>query len=622
MSQFTVLSTSTKDHEKKIFVSGGEDKRATIKVHRYAVVGKEDKIYVDPKHPSKVFIVPNDSTETKIPLSPHWEALDRYKIGNVEFQIKLKEISTKEDLINYNYLEKFHYKTSSVLSDDLEQCEDQPTQGSGCRKAVLLCYMKQGNRWTAIGYMELHMPLLMVKPRHVLFANSYDNSDKKIKWDKWDQHEIKKHVNCIVRIARVVISPEYRGLGITKIIIKHTKEFSRERWHIRGVRPIFIEILAEMLKYVDFVSNSGFCYAGNTEGNLSRVHKDLTYMQRDYDTSSGIMTLQKKYLSTLKKGAESLGRSFDDVMNQLKEIASNPEILQKLTPGEWYTYKSVLRLPIPYFICGLDDYSSSYIEKNTKNIENKYNPAKQFEVKPAIIRINGLKITSVYRLPQTKTVRSIMECFGLEGEILNNNILGPIDIEASGGNIFFITGASGSGKSVLLKAIDTSFESTYLEIKRNIADVYRYSCGWMNDIESDDPIIEYFSNKYGVEKSISALNQAGLSEAFVYLKPYSLLSRGQRYRARLAELALGSSQVWLIDEFGADLDPLTARIVANNLKKHVIKYKRIAFVAAANHQHYLDALRPSKILVLRQGGGLESLSYKDYCDEFYTESWR
>ena len=620
MNEYRVLTTSSKDHERRVVVGSTDDKRITLKLHRFAQVGKDDRIYVDPKHPSKMYVMSNDGTNSKITLSPHWEVTDKHKIGSVEFQIMMKEVVTREDLENYYYLEKFHYKTSSVLTEDDAENETPEASTQGCRKAVLLCYIKQGKRWTAIGYMELHMPLLMVKPRHVLFANPYDNPDKDVAWDKWDQHVIKTHVNRIVRIARVVVSPEYRGLGITKIILKHTKDFARERWQIRGVRPLFIEILAEMLKYVDFVSGSGFHFAGNTQGNLSRVHKDLTYMQRDYNISSGIMTLQKKYLTKLQKGAESLGISFEDVMSQLEKVAANPDLLQSLSPGEWYVFKSVLRLPIPYYLCGLDDYSVQYIEKNTKQIADSLSPSKQFEVKPATVRIKDLKINSIYKLPQSKNVRSIMECFGLEGEVLNNHILGPIDIEASGGNIFFITGTSGSGKSVLLNSLDPAYKSDYLDINRIIPGHYKYSAGWMHDIESDLPMIEYFSQNWGMEKAISALNQAGLSEAFVYLKPYKLLSRGQRYRARLAELALGDAQVWLIDEFGADLDPLTARIVANNLKKHVIKYKRIAFVAAANHMHYLDALRPSRVINLRQGGQVEILSYKDYCDEFYTES--
>ena len=152
---------------------------------------------------------------------------------------------------------------------------------------------------------------------------------------------------------------------------------------------------------------------------------------------------------------------------------------------------------------------------------------------------------------------------------------------------------------------------TYREQGHNLS-----QAAWMTDIESDKPIIEYFSELWGIERSISALNQAGLSEAFVYLRPYRLLSRGQQYRARLAALSMGSAPVWLMDEFCADLDPFTARIVANNLRKHVVRSGRIAVVAAANNAHYIDALRPTRVIYLRYNGKSEVLSYKEYADEF------
>jgi ABC-type ATPase with predicted acetyltransferase domain len=71
-----------------------------------------------------------------------------------------------------------------------------------------------------------------------------------------------------------------------------------------------------------------------------------------------------------------------------------------------------------------------------------------------------------------------------------------------------------------------------------------------------------------------------------------------------------------MDEFCADLDPFTARIVASNLRKHVIRTGRIAILAAANNQHYIDALRPTRVIYLRHNGKTEVLNYKEYVDEF------
>ena len=175
-------------------------------------------------------------------------------------------------------------------------------------------------------------------------------------------------------------------------------------------------------------------------------------------------------------------------------------------------------------------------------------------------------------------------------------------------------------ETVLLGTLDPGHDGNGLNVSYKDVSGNTYKAAWMKDIQSDRPLIEYFSELWGMESSISALNQAGLSEALVYLRPYRLLSRGQQYRARLAALSLGSEPVWLMDEFCADLDPFTARIVASNLRKQVIRTSRIAFVGAANNAHYIDALRPTQVVYLRHNGRTEVLSYKEYVDEFCVSS--
>jgi hypothetical protein len=107
---------------------------------------------------------------------------------------------------------------------------------------------------------------------------------------------------------------------LAKYLIQASQELAIERWHINGRRPLFMEISAEMLKYMDFVSSSGLGFIGNTEGNLERVHQDLVYMQRGYDASSGIMSLQRKYLTTLMDLSKDANKDFNDVLDKLKKL--------------------------------------------------------------------------------------------------------------------------------------------------------------------------------------------------------------------------------------------------------------------------------------------------------------
>ena len=621
MARFTVLDAGGKGLSRRIAVEDSNGVRIHLKVHRFAVVGKGDEIEIDPHHASRMAVVSSEDASDLIRVTPHFEVPATLRIGEREINLRMTEITTQEDLDAYTYLESFHYKTSaSVVRGEEEETSTQEPNVGG-RKAVLMCYIKNGVRWDAVAYVELHMPLLMVKPRHVALSSPFQHPTRNIHWEKWDQYAIRDYVNCIVRIARVVTSPEFRGLGLARVLISTAKTFAKERWHIRGRRPLFIEISAEMLKYLDFVSSSGLKYVGMTEGNLDRVAKDIVSMQNEYRVGSGIMSLQKKYLTDLRAACKNLNRDFSATLELLKRVTSDPTQLQSLPTDDYYLLKTVVRTSIPYFLGALDDPAQNYLDGLSNPApEARSNPSDQFVVSPGQLKVRQLSVALRYRLPNTPHVRAVMDCFGLKGEELVTKLLSNVNIDASGGNIIFVSGPSGSGKSILLQALDPNFSSPLVDVQFGPQSDLAYSAGWIQNLPNDIPLIQYFAERWGIERAIAALNQAGLSEAFVYLKPYQLLSRGQRYRARLAELALRPEQVWLIDEFCADLDPLAARIVAGNLRKHVIKYQRIAIVAAANHDHYLDALRPTRVLRLRQGAKPEVFSYREFVNEFHAKS--
>jgi ABC-type ATPase with predicted acetyltransferase domain len=547
-------------------------------------------------------VLTSESGDSILPVKPHFYANKKVILGEQNISLEFRELITAEDFKNYSSLEQFHYKTTNDGS------LDEPPKDKGGRKAILICYAALNGESSPVGYIELQMPLLMVKPRHVLFDVGYAHPSNGVTWERWNQHSIRQYVNLIVRIARVVVSPEFRGLGIAKLLVRTGKQFAKERWHIGGRRPLFMEISAEMLKYIDFVASSGFRFVGMTEGNLTRIHNDLRYIKKGYEISSGIMSLQKKYLANLMNAASDAGRSFNDVLDQLKTLTEDPSSYDRLNAEDWYLFRSVLRMPIPYYLAGLDSFTEQWLEQHTEACPRKLHASKS---RVTNIEINSLTITTNYTPIDTAATRAMKRAFGLTGKAISSVVAKKLRIKASPGNIIFVAGPSGTGKSLILKALDPEYSSPYVNLIFEQPPT-TYRAEWLRAVDSDLPLIEYFSRRWGMEQSINALNQAGLSEAFVYLKPYGLLSRGQRYRAQLAQLILGDSDVWLIDEFCADLDPLTASIVARNLRNLVIKYRRVAFVAAANHNHYLSALRPTKVIKLASVSDPEIISYADF----------
>jgi ABC-type polar amino acid transport system ATPase subunit/GNAT superfamily N-acetyltransferase len=619
---YEVASTTPKDANRKLQVIDKTGRKLALSVHRFGLVGPKETVAVSQADPSKISVVSREDVSDLIAVTPHFTETRALSIGAAKYTLRIEELRTVEQLSAYNYLEAFHYKTTvATQSENGDEQHDSSSVGFGGRRAVLLASLKLSGRWEPVGYLELQMPLLMVKPRHELFATKFDHPNRPVKWIEWNAGSIRSYVNLIARIARVVTSPEYRGLGLARELLASAETFARTRWHIGGRRALFIEISAEMLRYLDFVSSSGFVFAGNTEGNLDRIVADLNSMSRGYSVSSGIMSLQKKYWTRLDEGAKRLGTPLETLMASVAQCAANPEKLNALKPEEYFVVRSVLRVPIPYFIKGLDEYAQQYVEASAANLaDTRAVSDAERRTRKGTPRIanrvswRSLTVTAEYDPPVTPSVRGIIEAFGLQGNRLSVEVVKDLRIEASSGNIVLIVGPSGTGKSLLLRALDPSFESKHVTIQRRSTGGPSYTVGWMRDLPDDQPIIDVFATQWGIEKAIQVLNFSGLSEAFVYLKPYKLLSRGQRYRARLADLLARPEQVWLLDEFCSDLDPLTAGIVASNFRKLIVRTRRIAFVAAANHLHFISALRPTRVLQLRHGFAPRFVTTSEYID--------
>jgi ABC-type lipoprotein export system ATPase subunit len=179
-------------------------------------------------------------------------------------------------------------------------------------------------------------------------------------------------------------------------------------------------------------------------------------------------------------------------------------------------------------------------------------------------------------------VQAVAEGFGLgldkwEKFIIYDNVelkIGPTDIT-------LITGDSGSGKSVLLKALEK-------DIKQDLGLSYIN----INDILPiiGKPLIETVGET--LEEGLELLSKVGLSDAFLFLRSYEQLSDGQKYRYKIAKMIESKAQFWIMDEFAATLDRDTAKIVAFNLQK-LARQQGKAVLAATTHTDLLGDLNPS-----------------------------
>ncbi|MCK4434995.1 ABC transporter ATP-binding protein, partial [Candidatus Bathyarchaeota archaeon] len=182
----------------------------------------------------------------------------------------------------------------------------------------------------------------------------------------------------------------------------------------------------------------------------------------------------------------------------------------------------------------------------------------------------GVKVT-----PRTVEVA---DAFGLGVDEEKESVLyDNLELEVNKDDIVYITGDSGSGKSVLLRWFKKVLgdKATDLQCLQLMEDV---------------PLVETLGKNTG--EALSLLSRVGLNDAFIFLRSYKELSDGQKYRYRLAKLIELGKQFWVMDEFCSTLDRDTAKIVAFNVQKQARKLGKCV-IAATTHTDLKRDLKPS-----------------------------
>jgi len=212
--------------------------------------------------------------------------------------------------------------------------------------------------------------------------------------------------------------------------------------------------------------------------------------------------------------------------------------------------------------------------------------------------MNTLSIEKVFpwNTRMTEKVISVMKMFGLDAERLRSNIVcQKCEINVKPGDICFITGASGAGKSVMLR-----------EIYRLISPDKRLM---LDDIELENrkSLIDCMQGDFF--ESLRLLSKAGLSDVFAVLNQPARLSEGQKYRYRLARALISDRNMIFADEFCSNLDRITAAVISHNIRKFA-KQSGKTFILASSNDDLLIDLQPD-IVVIRHLGGSGEVIYRD-----------
>lgn len=148
-----------------------------------------------------------------------------------------------------------------------------------------------------------------------------------------------------------------------------------------------------------------------------------------------------------------------------------------------------------------------------------------------------------------------------------------IPIEEINWNIGLIIGASGSGKTTIAKNLFEDF------------DLFE-GFEWNGDCIIDD-----FDEKFSAKQITEILSKVGFSSPPDWLKPFKVLSNGQKMRAELARLILESDKPFVYDEFTSLVDRQVACIGSSAIQKFVRKQNK-QFIAVSCHYDIEEWLEP------------------------------
>jgi uncharacterized protein len=225
-----------------------------------------------------------------------------------------------------------------------------------------------------------------------------------------------------------------------------------------------------------------------------------------------------------------------------------------------------------------------------------HEPSAHSPPSPVAVDVGFTVATAVHPSPHVLAVATM---FGLG---LDDRRVMPVvpsaRLELHGGQVVFVTGPSGGGKSSLLRCLSDALA--------NRPGVHVIHFDRLPDPPPDRSLVDCFDG-LPLRRVMAVLSLAGLNDAFVMLRRPDELSDGQRYRFRLARtLAMvesaappsfpGGLYIVLADEFGATLDRVTAHVIARNVRKWTRRAGNVSFIAATTHDDLLEPLEPDVLV--------------------------
>lgn len=189
------------------------------------------------------------------------------------------------------------------------------------------------------------------------------------------------------------------------------------------------------------------------------------------------------------------------------------------------------------------------------------------------------------RVQRSPRVLEIAEAFGIGLEEKDFVVFDKMELTIRDGDIIYITGQSGGGKSVLLR-----------ELAGQMAAAGRSVTNLDSVIFEESSLIDQIGKD--TKDATRLLGLAGINDAYLWVRKPSELSDGQKYRFRLAKAIEANSDVWIADEFLAVLDRTSAKVIAFSLQK-AARRAGATVIVATTHTDMVADLHPDLMIEKR-----------------------